>query len=273
MLKISAILSLTFLFSVHVIVASWGLATFLTLTLALFWALPHSQSDYTFRLEINKQLIGSMFYFSLGNHVARLLWLAPFMLFPIIVANTLGPEMNAYFFIPWIIAQTLFGLPLAVSYSLFSEGSANEYSLRANISKSLKLCLLILFPSIVLLSLFRNQLLLLFGVDYYESSSALLFILVASVIPVAINQIGLSVMRVRENIGWVLIVSALSACLTLVSGYLLMIRIGITGIGIAWISTQTLVGLIVGIYLFFTRDQLSIHETPSESFLPGIKRS
>lgn len=266
-LKVSAVVLLAFLISAGVIVVSWGLATFLALPLALFWFLPRVQPGYNLRLGINQKLIGPMLHFSLGNYIAGLLWIAPFMLFPLIVVNILGAEMNAYFYVPWIIAQTLFGIPLAVSYSLFAEGSVDEQSLQPNIGKSLKVCLLILAPAIVLLFLFSSPLLLLFGSSYSESGSTLLRILAVSAIPSSINYIGLSAMRVRKNTGWVLIVSGLSACLALGSGYFLMTRMGLTGIGVAWLATQILVALFIIVFLFYNRHRELISGIPLESRL------
>ncbi len=44
----------------------------------------------------------------------------------------------------------LFAIPMAVSYSLFAEGSNDEHLLRPDTPKSVKLCLLILVPVVVL---------------------------------------------------------------------------------------------------------------------------
>ena len=90
------------------IFASWGLAIFVTVSIALFRFLPRAQQGYTPIPTMRTETVNAMIHFSLGNHIAELLWFAPFMLFPLMVINTLGAETNAYFYIVWIIAQALF---------------------------------------------------------------------------------------------------------------------------------------------------------------------
>ena len=190
-----------------------------------------------------------MIHFSLGNYIAELLWFAPLMLFPLMVINILGAETNAYFYIAWVIAQMLFAIPMAVSYSLFAEGSHEESLLQSNTIKSVGLCLLILIPAIVVLLVLGDKLLLFFGRSYSESGATLLRILALSAIPVSINCICLSVMRVKKNTKGVMLVSAFTASLALGSGYILMTKVGLSGVGVGWIAAQTLVAIIVVLLL------------------------
>jgi len=232
------------------IFASWGLAIFVALVVALFWFLRRVEPGYVPFPVVRKEAVNHMFRFSLGNYVAELLWFAPFGLFPLMVVNNLGAEINAYFYIVWAISQMFFAIPMAVAYSLFAEGSYDEHLLPSNTLKSVKLCLLLLVPVIVILLVLSDKLLLVFGSSYSENGAALLRILALSTIPVGINYIGLSVMRVQKNTKGVMLVSASIACLALGSGYILMTNMGLLGIGAAWIVTQTLVAVVVALFLF-----------------------
>ena len=113
----------------------------------------------------------------------------------------------------------------------------------------MKLCLLILVPAIVVLLVLGDKLLLFFGRSYSESGATLLRILALSAIPVSINCICLGVMRVKKNTKGVMLVSASIACLALSSGYILMTRIGLPGVGIGWIAAQTVVAIIATLLL------------------------
>lgn len=248
--KIAAAVALAFLLNAFGIFVSWGLAIFVALAVALFWFLPRVQQRHISIPAISKELVNDMLRFSLGNYIAELLWFAPLALFPLMVINTLGAETNAYFYIPWMIAQMLFAIPIAIAYSLFAEGSNNEHLLRANTLKSVKLYLLILVPAGVALFTLSDKVLLLFGSVYSESNTTLLRILALSVIPVGINYIGLSVMRVKKNTRGVILVSASIAGLALGLGYILMTRAGLLGIGVAWITAQTMVAVVVVVFLF-----------------------
>ncbi len=248
--KIAAVIALASLLNAFGIFVSWGLAIFVALAVALFWFLPRVQHGYTSIPAMSKESVNDMLHFSLGNYIAELLWFAPLALFPLMVINTLGAETNAYFYIPWVIAQMLFAIPIAIAYSLFAEGSNDEHLLQSNTLKSVKLCLLILVPAGVALFALSDKLLLLFGSSYSESGTTLLRILALSVIPVGINYICLSVMRVKKNTRGVILVSASIAGLALGSGYILMTSAGLLGIGVAWIATQTLVAVVVVLFLF-----------------------
>ena len=250
MVKIVAAIALVAFLSAFGVIISLGLAIFVTLAVALLWFLPRAQQGYIPIPLVSKKAVKDMTHFSLGNYIAELLWFAPLMLFPLMVVNTLGAETNAYFYIPWAIAQMLFAIPMAVSYSLFAEGSHNEYLLRSNTLKSVKLCLLILVPVIAALFTLSDKLLLLFGNSYCESGTTLLRILAFSTIPVGINYIYLSVLRVEKNITGVILVSASIACTALGAGYILMTSMGLLGVGVGWIATQTLVAVIAALFLF-----------------------
>ena len=230
---------------------SWGVAIFIALATALFLFLPRVQKGYFPVPVVNKGIVCNVLHFSLGNYLAELLFFTPLMVFPLIVINILGAELNAYFYIPWTIAQMLFAIPMAVSMSLFAEGSYDEQSLRENIKKSIYLCLLILIPALVILFFLSDRLLLLFGVGYSQNGVTLLRTLVASVIPVGIIHISLSVMRVNKNITGIILVSVSVAFLSLLSGYILVINRGLPGIGIAWLATQTLISIVVALFLFY----------------------
>jgi len=257
LLKIAAALALVAFLDTFGIFASWGLPIFVALAIGLFQFLPRAQRGYIPVPTIRKETVNDVIHFSLGNHVAELLWFAPLMLFPLMVINILGAETNAYFYIAWIIAQMLFAIPMAVSYSLFAEGSHEESLLRSNTIKSAGLCLLILVPAIVALLVLGDKLLLLFGRSYSESGTTLLRILALSAIPVTINYICLSIMRVKKNIKGLMLVSASIASLALGSGYILMTKVGLSGVGVGWITTQTLVAIIVVLLLSHRRHRLT----------------
>lgn len=258
LLKLAVAVALVVLLSSFGIFASWGLAIFVVTAIALFQFLPRAQRGYVPIPTVCKKTVNNMIHFSLGNHIAELLWFAPLVLFPLMVINILGAETNAYFYIAWIIAQTLFTIPMAISYSLFAEGSHEEGLLWSNTIKSVKLCLLILIPAIVVLLVLGDELLLLFGRSYSESGAILLRILVLSTIPVTINFICLSVMRVKKNTKGVMLVSASIACLALSSGYILMTRIGLPGVGVGWLAAQTVVAITVVLLLSRSRHRSAI---------------
>lgn len=245
-LKIPIPIILVAFFGAFGIFASIGIAISVAVLVAMLWFLPRVQKGYIPLPAMHRQVINDIVHYSLGNYLANLLWLAPGLLFPLMVVNILGAEMNAYFYIAWSIATILFMIPLSISLSLFAEGSYGRGLLRANTMKSLKLCLIILIPAILLIFIIGDKLLLLFGQAYSQSATTLLWFLALSALPLTINYIFLSIKRVQKDIRGIIIISGAITVIALSLSYFLMGKMGILGVGVGWTIGQTIVALVVG---------------------------
>jgi O-antigen/teichoic acid export membrane protein len=129
--------------------------------------------------------------------------------------------------------------------SLFAEGSYEEEKLGLNVRRSLKLILLILVPTVILALAFADKLLLAFGSPYSESATTLLRILILSTLPLAVNTVYLFVKRVEKKLNILIAVYAFIAVITLALTYILLPTMGITGAGIAWLSSNGVVAVVI----------------------------
>ena len=227
------------------IFSSAGLGMTAGLGVALFCLVPRVQRGYLPFPSLQRGVVNAMMHYSLGNYFAGLLWLLPGLLFPLMVVNILGAELNAYFYIAWAIAGMILMVPAALSSSLFAEGSYEEGRLLIDTKRSLKMNLIILVLMIVLVFAFGSRLLLLFGEAYSENATRLLWVLAISAIPMSVNNLYLTVMRVRKNIPRLIVVSAATTCLTLGLSYPLMLKFGILGVGMGWIAGQSIVAATI----------------------------
>jgi len=224
---------------------SWGGSVFFGLLVSIVYLLPKICSDYIFKPIIKIPIIEDMFYFSFGNYIANMFAVAPQMVLPLLVVNVLGSEMTAYFFIAWSIANVLFMIPNAVGMSLFTEGSYRRDKLKENVFKSLKFTFLLLIPSIVVMVLFGDKILCIFGKEYSENACRLLQILAVSTILVTINTLYVGIKRVQMDIKAVIFIYAFTTILTLVLSYILMPKIGLIGVGIGWILSHGIICILV----------------------------
>jgi O-antigen/teichoic acid export membrane protein len=174
------------------------------------------------------------------------------------VLNTLGTEMNAYFYIAWMGAAVFQIIPSSIFNALFAEGSNDEVSIRTYTTKSLKLTFLLLLPLTLLILTIAEKLLLLFGQAYADNAALLLRIAAVAVIPWGINYLYISIERVRKNIKGIVTVTAAATCLSLGSSYLLMLRMGLVGVGIGYAAGQTIVALSVVIHLWRRYSQAGV---------------
>lgn len=244
LLRLPLVILLAGVFHSFGIFGSWGISLWVALFFNIFLFLPRIQAGYRPRPTIGRE-VNEMMRFSSGNYIANLLGSAPGLLLPIMVINLLDAESTAYFYVAWAVAGTVAMVAQSISMSLFAEGSYDEQRLGINVRRSLKLMFLILVPAAILVLAFADKLLLTFGNSYSESATTLLRILTLSTLPLAINTIYLYMKRVEKKLAVLIVVTAFLAVGTLALSYMLMPRMGITGIGIAWLVSQGIVALVI----------------------------
>ncbi len=237
------------------ILSSWGIAAFIAVAVSLVWllpaalrgarnpAFPHKEGEgITDAASPQNEGEGApgvreFGRFSVGNWVGALLWAAPGQVLALMVVHQLGAAANAHFYVAFTIAGILFAVPAMASTSLFAEGSSDERLLRQHVRRSLKLTFAILVPGVVVVLLGAGYLLWPFGRAYAEAADLLRLMALAS-LPMALNVTFIGVKRVEKKVGAVVLVSGLTAALTLVLSWMLLPRLGINGAGVAWLVGQ-----------------------------------
>lgn len=227
------------------IFVSCTIALVVVLLISVFLFLPQVQPGYCPRFAVNRGLIGGMWRFSFTNYIANFFLAAPSFILPIMIINLLGAETNAYFYIAWMAGLLLCTIPSATSMSLFAEGSYDEERLGGNVWRSLKLTFLILVPAVILVLIFADKLLLLFGSSYSENATTLLRIVALSAPFFAVNSIYLGMKRVERQLTVIIALASFTAIATLVPTYFLLPPMGINAAGIAWLAAQGIVALVI----------------------------
>lgn len=186
------------------------------------------------KLTVDRGFLKDSFVFSTSNYINQLLIWSPTLLLPIITLNSLGAADAAFYYIAYAIAAALYMIPNAVSTSLFVEGSHGR-EMRFMIKKSIKTTMLVLVPLTILLFFFGNIILGLIGPEYSSSGFDLLRIMLMSVFFVAIVQIGISVMRIRNANSHLIIISAWVFTSLIISSLILIDTMGLIGLGYSWL--------------------------------------
>jgi O-antigen/teichoic acid export membrane protein len=183
--------------------------------------------------------------YSLSNYMALILYTAPYTLIPILVVNVIGASQQAYYYAAYSIAAFLFLVPDAIVASMFVEG-AHERPLRATAFKSLRFALVILVPLVLAAAFFGDDLLLLFSPEHSAAAYELLLLLAISSLFYAVIEVYFTVMQVRKNIVMINFVRLSVTGLTLSLGYVLLQKLGLIGIGYAWLLSCVIVAVIAG---------------------------
>ena len=225
------------------IFTSWGVALAISLLVGIFFFLPRLVPGFLPFPDLDWHGRGEIVRYSLVNNAAALLASLSGQVLPIVLLNRLGAEANAFFFIAWQVMAALSMVPMSISTSLFAEGCHDEKELLGNARRSLGLALAILAPVIIALLFFSAALLRVFGAEYAGHSTRLLQLLSLSLIPMTLNQIYFSILRVQKRLRTLTILNGVIAAVTLVLAYVLLPRMGTLGAGIGWVTSQTLVAL------------------------------
>ncbi|MFC1950547.1 lipopolysaccharide biosynthesis protein [Chloroflexota bacterium] len=242
-LRIILVIPLAILSGTFAIFASWGIGLVVVLIIGLLFLLPRVLPEYHPLPSLKRRVTNEMLHFSIANYVGDALWNVPIYLLPIIVLNLLGSQSSAYFYISWAIATLLIAIPMAISTSLFAEGSYRGDSLAYNVRRSLKMALILLLPAVAVILLVGDKILLLFGREYAEHGTKLLWLLAISALPLSTNLIYVGIARVRKRRRDIILIFATVAIGTLALSYLLLPHLGIFGVGVSWLASHSLVAL------------------------------
>lgn len=231
---------------------SAGLATLIAVLIGnmLIWKV---FSEYKPIPVIKWRMIKDMLRYSLGNHIANILYFLPGSVLPLLVVKVLGGENNAYFYVAWATASLLQMIPLAVSKSLLAESSYLPEELRRNVLRSLKFVFILLIPAIIGIFIFGKYILLLFGEMYATNAfDVLLWLSIASA-PHAVIVIYVSIKRVKHEVMPIIYLYGGVTAITLIVSYISIEKMGLTGIGISWFIGNVIAAVLIGINLWVQR--------------------
>ena len=184
-----------------------------------------------------------------------MLSLAVNTLLPLLVLNQLGPQANAYFAQPWLIASSLQLIAGNMAVSLTVEAATDRAQLAGYTRRALVHSARLLVPLVALMLIGAPYLLQLFGREYADEGAGLLRLLALGALPNLVNMLYLSVARVRNRVGTIVAVQAALCALALGLSYPLLHWYGIMGVGIAWLSSQTLVAAGIALARLRSRTQ------------------
>jgi len=183
--------------------------------------------------------------YSLSNYMALILYTAPVTLVPILVVNVIGAVPQAYYYAAYSIAAFLLLVPDAIVASMFVEGS-HERPLKATAFKSLRFALIVLVPMVLAAIFFGDNLLSLFSPEHSAAAYELLLLLAVSSFFYAVVEVYFTVMQVRKNLVMLNFIRLSITALTLGLGYVLLQKLGLIGIGYAWLLACVIVSVFSG---------------------------
>lgn len=188
--------------------------------------------------------------FVAGDYVGTLFWVITTMSLPLLVISQAGAAANAYFYLAWTVAFPLHLVSSNMAASLTVEGALNEAQTRHYVRRAFVQILRLLAAPVLIIQLGAPYLLQLFGQAYSDEGAMLLRLLVLAAVPYSVNAIFLGKARIRQQVRAVLLTQGAICILVLSTSYLLIQLYGLTGVGIAWLVSHSVIaaGLLIQSY-------------------------
>jgi O-antigen/teichoic acid export membrane protein len=225
---------------------SWMLPVALSLPLVnglIFFRLvgPHARVTATKTPPTARQ-IGR---FLAGDYTGAMCVLATTALVPVVVAAIIGPSVNAYFYMAWMIGGTLDLFAVNMATSLTVEGAFDAAAIASNTRAALWRTMLVLVPAAAIVVLGAPFALRLFGPQYAAHGAVILQLLAVATLPKTLTEMYLGALRAQSRASRVALIQIVRAALILVLAFTLTPMIGTIGAGIAVLVSQFAVAAMV----------------------------
>ncbi|MET9910593.1 lipopolysaccharide biosynthesis protein [Streptomyces sp. NPDC006476] len=190
--------------------------------------------------------------FLAGDYTGSLFSLAVVYLVPVIIASQVSSEDNAYFYITTTIGGTINLLAINMGASLTVEGSHDPARLAANTRAALRRMARIMVPICGLLFLGAPYILGVFGSGYADAATPLLRWFAVGALLRVVMETYFAVLRAQSRTAGLAWLQGLLCVLVLGLTLLLLPRMGLTGAGVAEISSLAVIVAIAAPKLYRT---------------------
>lgn len=244
--KLVAVLVLSLAASTDGILVSWMIALLVSLaftnTYLFGFAVPAREAELKLpdAIQPTDSTKGVVRYTAL-TYLGGLFWLAVSTLPQVLILNTLGASASAYFSISWVITTMLYVVSANMGSSLVVESAGDPRRLGKAVRTVLRHAGVLLLAAVAGLVLAAPLVLRLFGPDYPSHATELLRLLALSALPNLVTATALASYRVHRRLWSFVVVYGVLCSIILVLCVVLVPRMGLPGMGVAFLGAQLVV--------------------------------
>jgi O-antigen/teichoic acid export membrane protein len=181
--------------------------------------------------------------FLAGDSAGTIASFAATVFLPVLVVSRFGPAVNAYFYIAWTTSVVLNLLAVNMGVSLTVEASRDAPELGAHLRVSIQRLSRLLPPVVAGGVVLAPPVLAMFGTSYAEAGTGLLRLMLVGAVPRAVVELYLGVVRAQGRSRPIALVQGVQAALFLTLVCTLLGRVGIAGIGWAYVLSNLAVAV------------------------------
>ena len=170
------------------------------------------------------------------DYAGDVCWLAAMNVPPLLVLSRLGAAPSAYFSLAWAITQLLYLLSINMGLSLLVD-STRDRGMTA-LWRVLRHTGILLGLAVLVLGIAAPRILSVFGPGYAEYGTPVFRLMLISALPNLVYVAAVTVSRAHRRMGTVVVSSALLATLVIGLTAVLLPIMGLTGVGVAWLTAQ-----------------------------------
>nr|WP_224059356.1 lipopolysaccharide biosynthesis protein [Streptomyces kanamyceticus] len=200
--------------------------------------------------------------FLAGDYTGSLFSLAVVYLVPVIVASQVSSVDNAYFYITTTIGGTINLLAINMGASLTVEGAHDPALLAANTRSALRRMAMIMLPVCGTLFLAAPLVLSMFGQGYADAATPLLRWFAVGALLRVVMETYFAVQRAQSKTSGIAWLQGLLCVMVLGLTLLLLPRMGLTGAGVAEISSLAVIVAIAAPKLYRVTRTVPVAATP-----------
>ncbi|MFJ6700486.1 lipopolysaccharide biosynthesis protein [Streptomyces sp. NPDC091272] len=188
--------------------------------------------------------------FLAGDYTGSLFSLAVVYLVPVIVASQVSSSDNAYFYITATIGSTVNLLAINMGASLTVEGAHDPASLARNCRAALKKMAKLMLPVTAVLFFGAPYVLSVFGAGYAQAATPLLRWFAVGALLRVVIEVYFAVLRAQSRTAGLAVLQGGLCVLVLGLTLFLLPRTGLTGAGIAEVSSLAVIATIAAFKLY-----------------------
>jgi O-antigen/teichoic acid export membrane protein len=234
---LAAAVGLSYVFGIAV---SWLVATVLIVLAVNAWLLLRAIPQQTVGDPVEPVRPRVIARFVRSDYAGATLWQIAMNGLPALVLARLGADDAAVYGIVWTITISLYLIPSGMGQSMIAHTAGDPAQAAAARRAMVRRSLMLVVPAAVVLSVGAYPVLWLFGEHYAQQGAWALALAALSAIPQVITASTVAQARVQQRMRVLVLVPGTLAVAVLVSAWLLMPVLGITGVALAWLVVQTL---------------------------------
>jgi O-antigen/teichoic acid export membrane protein len=221
------------------LILAWVLGSLLTSAGTLIWQVNRLGRTHRYGIRGVVPWVRKWFKILMLHHIANLGGLLIPSLMPVLVVARLSKVDGAYFYVAWLVSGILLTISLAVAANLLADLSYGDEPTATTLRRASRLIAVLLLPPVLVIAVFGRQILGIFGATYAVHSYGLLLLFLVVVIPDAVTNVYVTVLRIRGLLQRAAVMNLAMAVVALAGGWWLMGVFGVAGAAWAWALAQT----------------------------------